>query len=95
MPNGRSGGFVIETADLKRLVEAVSGDALVGKAMVGLPTARPKLTEACAAEVARFLEECPHDRIAVEEQDHASYIIHISKEPTIIWVLISSQSPIF
>ena len=36
-----------------------------------------------------------NDRIGVEEQDNGFYIIHVSNEPTMIWVLISSQSPIF
>ena len=62
---------------------------------MGPLTAGPKPQAACAGDIARFLEECPHDRIAVEEQDHDFYIIHISNEPTIIWVFISSQSPIF
>ena len=82
MPNGRSGGFVVETADFKRLVQAVSGDAIVG-----LLTAGPKPQAACAGDIARCLEECPHDRIGVEEQDNGFYIIHVSNEPTMIWVL--------
>jgi hypothetical protein len=90
MPNGRSGGFVIETADLKQLVTAVSDTAVVGKLSTGL-----QLRAASAAELSRCIEESPHDRIAVEEQDKTFYIIHIRNEPDIIWVSVNSESPIF
>jgi len=42
----------------------------------GLP---PRLVS--SSEVSRLIEECPHDRIAVEEQDSMAYVIHISNEP--------------
>jgi hypothetical protein len=91
MPNGRSGGFVIKTADLKELVKGVSDTAAVGHmVVVSLP-----IRAANAAEVTRFVEECPHDRVAVEEQDHKGYVIHLSNEPKLIWLLIGSESPIF
>jgi hypothetical protein len=90
MPNGRSGGFVIETADLKQLVTAVSDSAVVGQLTTGL---QPRA--ASAAEIARCIEECPHDRVAVEEQDNTFYIIHFSNDPDIIWVSVNSKSPIF
>ena len=90
MPNGRSGGFIIETADLKELVTAVSDTAVVGKLTTGL-----RLRTASAAEISRCIEECPLDRIAIEEQDNTFYIIHIRNEPDIIWVSVNSESPIF
>ena len=90
MPNGRSGGFVIETADLKRVVQSVSGDAVVGQLTTG-----SKPQAASAVDVARLLQECPRHRIAVEEQDRVFYIIHISNEPDTIWVVVRSDSPIF
>jgi hypothetical protein len=43
----------------------------------------------------RFLEECPQDRMAVEEQDHKSYIIHLSNEPELKWLVVGSESPIY
>jgi hypothetical protein len=74
MPNGRSGGFVIETVDLRELVKAVSDTTVVGQAFVNsLP---PRLVS--SSEVSRLVEECRHDRIAVEEQDNAAYVIHLS-----------------
>ena len=91
MPNGRSGGFMIETADLKELVKAVSDADVVGQ-MVLL---RPPNRAANAAEVTRFVEECPHDRVAVEEQEHKFYIIHLSNEPKLIWLVVGSESPIY
>jgi len=89
MPNGHTGSFVIKATDLKQLVQAVSGDAMVGKLTTG-----SRLEAACAADIARLLEECSRDRIGVEEQDSAFYVIHISNEP-IIWIVVKSESPIF
>ena len=93
MPNGRSGGFPIDTADLKRLVSEVAGAASIGMLTAG--SASPALRPAVGAEVLRLVEECPHERLAVEEQDHSSYIIHLSNEHPLVWVWVSSDSPIF
>ena len=90
MPNGRSGGFVIETADLKQLLTAVSETAVVGQ----LSTGR-QLRAASTAELSRCIEECPLERVAVEEQHDIFYIIHISNSPINIWVSVTSESPIF
>jgi hypothetical protein len=92
MPNGHSGGFVIETADLKELVKTISDTTVVGKIAV---LSSPPIREAIAAEVIRFVEECPHDRVAVEEQDNKFYIVHLSNEPRLLWLVIGSESPIF
>jgi hypothetical protein len=91
MPNGRSGGFPIKTADLKVLVETVSDEVVVGKMVV---LSEP-IRAANAAEVTQFVEECPHDRVAVEEQDHKLYVIHLSNKPKLIWFVVGSESPIF
>ena len=47
-----------------------------------------------ASEMVKILERCPHDRLAVEEQDHHWYIIHISNQP-IIWVTIGPESQVY
>jgi hypothetical protein len=94
MPNGRSGGFPINTADLKRLVSEVSDTAVVGMLTSTGGSSTPRLRPAVGAEVLRLVEECPHERVAVEEQDHSSYVIHLSNEP-MVWVLVQPDSPIF
>ena len=86
MPNGRSGAFVIETADLKRLVTTGADTAVVG-----LIDGRP----ASAAEMARRIEECSRDLVAVEEQHEAFYIIHFRDDPIAVWVSVTSESPMF
>src|SRR6266403_4463539 len=91
MPNGRSGGFVIKTADLKELIKAVSDTAVVAQVVV----LRLPFRAGNAGEVTRFVEECQHDRLAVEEQDHKGYVIHLSNEPKLMWLLVGSESPIF
>jgi hypothetical protein len=85
MPNGRSGGFVIETADLEQIVQAVSPDMVVGKVFIG-----SKPQETAAADIVRLIQQCSNDRLAVEEQDHVCYIVHLSK-----WLIVDSSSPIF
>jgi hypothetical protein len=101
MPNGRSGGFVIEKADLKSLVEALPHSTVVGKIIaLPMPLQPADVLEmpprpADALETARFIDECPNDRIAVEEQYHTDYIIHLSNEPKIIWLLVGSEAPVF
>src|SRR5215510_2370415 len=92
MPNGRSGGFVIETADLRQLVQVVSGDTIVGKVF----TNGTKSLAACADEIVRLIDECPHQRLPVEEQDCTFYVIHFSKDRNNIrWVVINSTSRLF
>ena len=91
MRNGRSSGFVIEKADPKNLVKTFPGDSHVAKII--MRSTRPRPVE--ALETARFVDECPNDRIAVEEQDHKAYVIHLSNEPEIIWLLVGSEEPIF
>ena len=90
MPNGRSGGFIMQTNDLKELIKAVSGTTFVGHLLVQGLT--PRL--GCASDVAPFVEECLQDRLAVEEQHHDSYIIHLSNEP-IRWLSVGSGSSLF
>lgn len=53
MPNGRSGGFLIETEDLKQLVNGFSDTTVVGKMGFDSPPPQP----ASAAQVSRFIEE--------------------------------------
>lgn len=90
MPNGRSGGFPIETIDLRRLVEASPESTPIGLLVDG--DSEPR--HAVAVEIVRLLEKCSEERVAVEEQDRAFYIVHISNEP-IVWVSVDSKSPIF
>jgi hypothetical protein len=56
---------------------------------------RPRPAGASAAEIARCIHECPHDRVAVEEQDNTFYLIHFSNDRDIAWVSVNSESPIF
>ena len=90
MPNGRSGGFIIEKADLLRLIATVANDELVGSLLTF-----PRPREIRVGETVRAVEECPHNRIVVEEQDHSSYIIHVRNEPDALWIMIASSSPLF
>ena len=92
MPNGRSGGFIIEKDDLQRLVKAMPEE--IG-ATAAFGSGSTKSRSIAASEMAKLIERCPNDRLAVEEQDHSWYIIHISNEPEIVWVTILPKSQIF
>ena len=94
MPNGRSGGFPIDTGDLKRLVSEVADTAFLGMLASDGSSSSPRLRPTVGAEVLRLVEACSHARVAVEEQDHSSYLIHLSNEP-VVWVLVRPDSPIF
>lgn len=91
MPNGHSGGFVIEKADLKHLIQALPADTAVAKVTVR----SSPLRTVTAAELARLVDECPHDRIEVEEQDHTFYVIHLRNKPELVWIMVASETPLF
>ena len=93
MPNGRSGGFPIETADLKGLISAASAAGPIAMLVDDSSGPKPRATD--AKEMLRVANEYPHERVAVEEQDHACYVIHFRNEPTPIWVVVFSESPLF
>ena len=90
MPNGRSGGFIIEKTALEQLVKAIPEPIGATVAMGDNPRPRPTDT----SEMVKLLERCPNDRLAVEEQDHRWYIIHISNKP-IIWVTVRPGSQVY
>jgi len=94
MPNGRSGGFPIDTADLKRLVSEVADSVSIGMLASTGGSSSPLLRPITGAEVLRLVEECSHRRVAVEEQDHWSYVVHLSNEP-VIWIVVPPDSPLF
>ena len=78
---------------LKRLLRAAPDTAPIGKLVRGSSDLRLQLVN--ATEVLRLVEESPYERLAVEEQDHSFYIIHVRDEPTLTWVSVKSDSPIF
>jgi len=87
MPNGRSGGFVLDTADLRLTIEACPQAEVVAHVVSG-PT---QLKPATAFELVSLVDQCERPQIAVEEQDGDSYIIHITNEP-ILWVVVGPTS---
>jgi len=91
MPNGRSGGFVIERTDLRNLVRTFPDETIVARIYPSIGASRP----VGALEADRLVDECTSDRIAVEEQDHVAYVIHLRNEPEIIWLSVSAKDPNF
>src|SRR6266496_6298641 len=89
MPNGRSGGFLLNTATLKQLIADGSQVESVAFLIDGGPPIRP----ASASDLAPLIEGVKAERLAVEEQDGSSYVIHLSNEP-ILWIFVKSDSPL-
>jgi hypothetical protein len=87
MPNGRSGGFLMQTADLKRLFDGLPDSANAGQIIAGY--ARPR--EASLSEIAKLVGECAQEKVPVEEQDGTAYIVHLSNEP-ILWLFVFKES---
>jgi hypothetical protein len=86
------GGFIIETADLKQLIAALTGNAVVGQLFTGA-TAR----ESHVSEILPMLDKWKRRRLAVEQQDHERYLIQAGTgiQGTITWIGISPDSPLF
>jgi len=89
MPNGRSGGLLLETVTLKQLVADSSQMEHIAFAIDGGPPLRP----ATAADLAPLIDGVKAERVSVEEQDGSSYVIHLSNEP-ILWIFVKSDSPL-
>jgi hypothetical protein len=89
MPNGRSGGFLLDKAELKRLITTMPQTEVVGDVLTGPTLPKPS----SGAELTALMEQCQLDLVAVEEQDRQCYVIHVSNDP-IIWIVVGSKSPI-
>jgi hypothetical protein len=91
MPNGHSGGFQMEVAALAALLESVGPQDVVGK-LVHDP---PPLTPVTATEVLRALSGVTATTVPVEEQDRSFYVVHFTDKPRVMWLMVTSASPIF
>ena len=87
MPNGRSGGFVLDTADLRLAIAASPQAEVVADVVSGSTRLKP----ATASELISLVDQCERPQVAVEEQDGDSYIIHITNEP-MLWVVVGAKS---
>jgi len=92
MPNGRSGGFPLPVGDLKRWLAGATNLTPIVSLVEGSSSPQPR--PAYANEILRLLETSAAERLPVEEQDHSFYVIHLSDKPSLVWVLVKSDSPI-
>src|SRR3954469_11616443 len=80
MPNGRSGGFSIRKSDLQRLLNGLTDHAIVGQTLAALISARRLSVPAAGIDaviLTELLSTFRPEKVWVEEQDHAYYIIHL------------------
>ena len=90
MPNGRSGGFILEAAELTRLLETFGPHTRVGQ----LVTEGAPFNEVAVEKLKTLLTSSPATRFAVEEQDHCQYIIHFSNAP-ILWLAVDKGTTLY
>ena len=97
MPNGRCGGFPIERDALRRLLEGFAADLHVGSTR-DESQRRWTTRKVTVAELGALVDTHCGTMIAVEEQDHSWYIIHIRNIPESVedvWVVVDGESPLF
>ena len=105
MPNGRSGGFLIEKVDLAALLETVPLSTTVGFAVIpghrarGTDDGRAQLS---AADAIAMVDEFKWPSVWIEEQDHRLYVVHLDRpvetggEPEgDKWVVVEPESSVF
>jgi hypothetical protein len=76
--------------DWKELAKAIPEETVIGDIVHG-----ESIRAFSVADVIRFVEASPLARVAVEEQHHTSYILHLGNEPGAVWLSVDSASPIF
>jgi hypothetical protein len=91
MPNGRSGGFIIDEVDLRQLLAAAPIDTPVGLLADEESSTRKRVD---ALELLDLLGQHARKRYTVEEQDHAFYVIHLREIPTFVYLSVTKDSPI-
>jgi hypothetical protein len=90
MPNGRSGGFIIEKGTLTELLKTISETTVVGQILTG--PSRPM--NANRAELTRSSRSA-RMKSSPSKKDRRAYVIRLRNEPDILWVLVRSEEPIF
>lgn len=105
MPNGRSGGFLIETGTLVTLLETLPSSTTLGFSVGSATRARgageprPLLNATDVVGMARTFK-WPH--VYVEEHDYEFYVLHLDRplemggEPDAdLWVVVEEGSALF
>jgi len=99
MPNGRSGSLFIDKRELARWLSGFAGTQIIGRALASTATGCP--AEVSADTVSAIVAAYPAERITVEEQGRAAYLLHLyyplSMDPPDLerWILIGAESPLF
>ena len=87
MPNGHTGGFEIDTAELKRLITGTPQEDVAASLFTG-PSPVASVT---ATELGRLLEQRQQDRVYIEQHDYTHYIVHLSDDP-VTWIMVRPES---
>ena len=88
MPNGRSGGFLVQRDQLRQTLEALPGDVTVGT----MRDAARRPAGVTSAQLVSLLDMPGPPLVAVEEQDHVFYVIHVQRDPEWVWVMVPGSS---
>jgi hypothetical protein len=109
MPNGHSGGYELSKAEFRALLDTFSGDDPIAHALCDDPDTPGKIQRLTGLnittrEVGALLDRHKSDRLFIEEQDGAWYIVHIDVPRQEVyedfrlhssWVVATEQSPLF
>ena len=105
VPNGRSGGFLIDRADLLIVLESLPSTCEIGLQLdFGSRGASGEVlsTQVNAGAAITMLAALRWDRVWIEEQDHRRYIIHFDRSPITTdsvddgkWIDVGPESPLF
>lgn len=105
MPNGQSGGFLIDRHEFAQLLDALSSTSTVGISVGAVNRARsigPPSTCLSKADMIELLVAFPSGRVWIEEQDHRFYVIHLDHPADKPgppdgdkWILVGPDSQLF
>jgi hypothetical protein len=105
VPNGRSGGFLIDRAELARLLEALPAMCEVGVPVISAYRARSSGVQPMhlsAAGMVAMLSAVEWNNVWIEEQDHHDYVIHLDQPVDKVdrldgdkWIIVGPDSPLF
>ena len=87
MPNGRSGGFRISTAQFRELLQGIPGETSIGSEFA-------EDENVSASDLAQRLDQIGDDDLPVEEEDYSWYIAHLGTDCS-DWVTIEESSPLY
>lgn len=93
MPNGRTGQFRWDKAQLLACAEHLDNEKIIGQRFENLSVPN-KDTGVSVADWNKEISECPETEIFVEEQHHDTYFVHCHEKHE-LWICVDNTSPLY